>query len=129
MPTAFSLSRVTKSPCLQSPLSECGEVLMNKLHGDRALAHRRCYPLHRSVAHIASHEDPWHTGLQQKRLPIFLPLRRQLAIPPQVRPRQNESLLVPQNRVGYPLRARRRANEHKETFGANLLVSVRSVKP
>src|SRR5579871_5933630 len=83
-------------PCEEtSQSSEPRQILVHKLHRNRTLAHCRRHPLHRSVPHIAGHEHPRHARLQQVRLAILLPLRRQLAIHAKIWSRQQKTFLVP----------------------------------
>ena len=111
--------------CLLASTLESRQILVNKLHGDRSLAHRRSHALYRPVPHIAGHKHARHAGLEQKRLP------GSSANPPAVchrsagpaRPARIPSR--PAKSRAAAIRARRRADKHKQRRRRNPVFSLR----
>jgi len=56
------------------------QVLVNQADGNCTLTYSRSHPPHRSLANITGGKDAWHTGLQQIRVALELPVLGAMAV-------------------------------------------------
>src|SRR5579859_7595046 len=94
---------------------------MDKLHGDRAFANTRRYPLDRPEPDVAHHENSRYIGLQQAWLAIEGPAFRPPSVPHQFRTGQDEPSLITLNDAVEPTGPGYSTDKNKQGAGGNPL--------
>ena len=87
---------------------------MSELHGNRAFAHARCDPFHRTVADVTRREDAGHTGFRPIRVTGQRPSLGPLSVAHQVRSGKDKTALVALHHARQPIRVGLCANEDRE---------------
>src|ERR1700678_1742992 len=117
---------------------------MRELNCNRTLSNRGGGPLYRTMPYIPSYENPRHAALQQVRRALLLPNRGKLPWnlllrtgqirtdqvgSSQIRSGEDESLLVPKDRVGQPLRSRHRSDKYEQRCGLAAVLTLGPASP
>ena len=87
---------------------------MNELHCNRAFAHARCDPLHRTVADVARGEDARDTGFRPIRVTGQRPSLGSLSVAQEISSGEDKAALVALHHARQPIRIGLCANEDKE---------------
>src|SRR5215212_3070086 len=84
------------------------QILVDHLHGYRAISDRRGHPLYGAVAHVPAGEDAGHARLQQQRKSLSVPALARQAVVGEIPPGNDVAAFVARDLLGQPLRMRLR---------------------
>src|SRR5437016_4610451 len=70
------------------------QILMDELHGHRALTDSGGHAFNRAMPYVTHREKTGNIGLEQERIPVEHPAFGPLAVPYEIGPRQDEATFI-----------------------------------